>query len=115
MPSLHAIARNTRQPRAFAPWRVLTGLLSAVGVLLIGLGAHSPESHEHVHPDAAHPEHVCAITLAAAGYCDTAAPAPEVDPTSPAPALFLETPESFAWTAPEYWLIPAQAPPTDVL
>jgi hypothetical protein len=111
MLSLRSIARPARRSRAFAPWRVLTGVLTAVGVLAIGLAARSPEAHEHVHHDAAHAAHACAITLAAVGFCDTAAPAPEVARGAGAPPLFASSPETFVWSAPDYWLTPALAPP----
>ncbi|MBE2213831.1 MAG: hypothetical protein IAE82_08165 [Opitutaceae bacterium] len=111
MSSHRTTARLARRSRAFAPWRVLAGLLTALGVLAIGLAARSPETHEHVHGDAAHPEHVCAITLAATGFCDTAASAPEIAPGTRAPSLLAFSPKTFVWSAPDYWLTPALAPP----
>lgn len=90
---------------------MLAALLTTLGVLAIGLAARSPETHEHVHEDASHPEHACAITLAATGYCDTSAPTPAIAPELCAPTPAPTAPESFAWTAPGFWLAPAQAPP----
>jgi len=114
MSSRHSTATHERRSRAFTPWRLVASLLAALGVLAIGLGAASPEVHEHVHHDADHPEHVCAITLATIGFCDTAAPLPELAPDASCLDLSLPHPGSFAWTPPAYWLIPAHAPPARV-
>lgn len=111
MTSQHTSGRSARSHGACATWRVLTTLLAAAGVLLIGFAARSPAAHEHVHDDAAEPGHVCAITIAALGYCDTAAPEPQARPHAQAPLPFVATCDSFAWTAPEHWLNPSLAPP----
>lgn len=111
MCSHRATSTDERRSRAFAPWRLVAGLLAALGVLAIGLGAASLDVHEHVHDDADHPEHVCAITLATIGFCDTAAPMPGIEPGSCSLDLSHSHPGSFAWTTPAYWLMPAHAPP----
>ena len=89
----------------------MAGLLAALSVLAIGLGAASPDVHECAHHDADRPEHVCAITLATIGFCDTAAPMPAIEPGPCHLDFALPHPGSFAWTTPTYWLMPAHAPP----
>lgn len=90
---------------------MLAAVASALGILAIGLGAVSPETHEHVHADADHPEHACAITLAALGYCDTAAPAPAVLDTRAARRTAVHVPPTHAWSTPDFWLVPSHGPP----
>ncbi len=100
------------RPPAREAWRCALASVLALALVAIGLAAHSPQAHEHVHHDDAHDaDHACAITLAAAGYCDTSAPAPLVTHTTAAGTLSPPPSGSFAWTTPDYWLIPAQAPP----
>ena len=88
----------------------VAAILSAA-VLAVGLLAASPRAHGEVHHDFDAPDHACAITLAASGFCDTAAPLvlvvrSEVSLRSVAAAV-----SGFRWSAPEHWHAPAQAPP----
>lgn len=111
---MHAPTSTTFVPfrRALArSWDVAVAGLLAVAVLAIGLGAASPEMHEEVHCDADQPEHVCAITLAATGYCDTSAEPLAIADDRGTIEHLLPEPGSYAWNAPSFWLIPAQAPP----
>jgi len=84
----------------------------ALSLLTIGLVAHSPQSHEHLHGEDCHePSHACAVTLAAIGFVDTAATPPDLRaPEAPLNPLACE-PVLFRWPTPTYWLIPTHAPP----
>lgn len=106
LPHLHRFA-----PRR-AAWRAVLAGWVALAILGIGLAARSPQVHDHIHCDHAEDAaHVCAITLAAAGFCDTAASAPDLAPIGGAFAAIATRGASFAWAAPDYWLIPTHAPP----
>jgi len=112
---LHAAtaARQTTRPQARARWHRVLAATLALALLAIGLAARHPVVHEHVHHDEAHHEdHACAITLAASGFCDTAAPAPQVEPGRACVDLSFPEPGSFSWVTPAWWLVPAHAPPT---
>jgi hypothetical protein len=91
---------------------VIAALLS-IAILEVSLLAVSPHAHEEVHADADHHDHVCAVTLATQGFCDTAA----LPPVVAAPTAFardaIAIGYGYIWTAPDYWHVPAQAPPAD--
>jgi hypothetical protein len=83
----------------------------AFALLAMGALAASPHAHEGLHHDAGQPDHVCAVTLATAGFCDTSAHAPGVAPASnPAAVLFVAA-QRFTWSTPRFWHAFAQAPP----
>lgn len=64
--------------------RHFTAVVSVALVLVLNILASSPEAHEHLHPDADHADHECAVVLFAHGI----APALDV-PVVPAP-VFIE-------------------------
>jgi hypothetical protein len=104
------LTRRHRPSEPSALARVLAVTL-AFSVFALGLLAVSPQAHAAIHPDAAKADHVCAVTIAAHGFCDTVPQAP----VSQAPAVVEEisfvAPTHVVWSAPEYWHVPAQAPP----
>lgn len=91
--------------------RWLTGGLAGLVFLLSALVA-SPAFHGELHADADSPNHVCAITLAAQGYCDTTPPPMRLGGTE----ITGRTPDlssaGFDWSVPHYWHAQALAPPT---
>ncbi|MBL9215786.1 MAG: hypothetical protein JNG83_09960 [Opitutaceae bacterium] len=60
MSAVAAAPAPTRFQRWLAAWCVLT-------VLALGVFGASPQLHEHLHADAGHPDHGCAVTWFSAG------------------------------------------------
>jgi len=90
----------------------LVASMLVVAVLLLGFLAASPDAHHKIHDDAHAQSHVCAVTLAATGFCDTA---PAMPAASPERQIVFEAPAAavpFHWSTPCYWHPPAQTPPT---
>jgi hypothetical protein len=82
-----------------------------LALLQLVILAASPHAHESVHDDADHPGHVCAVTLAAAGFCDTAPATWEAhSPLTPEGAPVVGQ-AGEPWSLPDYWHRPALAPP----
>jgi hypothetical protein len=72
----------------------------------------SPKLHERVHPDANRADHMCAVTIFAAGNCEhtTAAPITIAAPAPPSAPAFL--PERLSiFTAPVGMSVLEHAPP----
>lgn len=89
------------------------GLALALAVLVFGLGLLStaPGAHEHLHHDAAHPDHVCAIELFAQGVASAVAPLALTVTWAVWAALALR-PTARRIASPAHRLPPGRAPPT---
>lgn len=109
-PNPESKVSDQARPRLPA-FRRFVGVWLALSIFALGLLAVSPRAHAAVHPDADQRDHACAVTLAAQGFCDLA---PALVAAT-APTLVVERPASPAsdqpWRAPDYWHVPAQAPP----
>lgn len=84
---------------------VLLALLAGVQAMVI-----SERLHEHVHADAQHADHQCAVTLFSSGTVDTAASAVTVPAPEAALVVFLSLPQPVLVAA-EHRLPPGRAPP----
>ncbi len=91
--------------------RRIPALLAALALVLAGLLGHSPEAHDHVHEGSHDEEHACGVTLFQIGFVDSSGAMPRIGaPDRIAAAVFPES-RGFAWSAPGFWLLPAQGPP----
>ncbi len=91
----------------------VAGWLAFAGLLALTILTASPEIHRFLHADAGNPDHVCSVTLAKLGFCDTT-PAILL-PETPAP-LFQPAPDrakTIRWSAPAFWHPPSHGPPVD--
>jgi len=80
-------------------------------VFAVGLFAVSARAHGKLHSDAGSEDHLCAVTLAIAGYCDTAATLPAVAPDQKGLPTEVSATVGFHWSVPSYWHNHSQAPP----
>lgn len=80
-------------------------------VLLLGILGASPVLHATLHADAAHADHVCAVTLFAQGVEGLGDPIFVAQPLRLHAAIFAEDADAIRWESPRYWLLPAHAPP----
>jgi hypothetical protein len=76
---------STNRGRALLP-----GFISAAFLWALALSV-SPHLHEHLHPDAAGPEHSCAVTMMTSGSYDHATHPPLLILPAPTP-YFSKTP-----------------------
>ena len=97
---------------AGAPWpRRLVATAAAVFVFAIGVVAASPALHEWLHPDAAHADHECAITLFSHGAIEPGTSAALVIVPLLLVTALTVAPEGPDLIAPRYRWSPERAPP----
>jgi hypothetical protein len=92
------------------PHRLL-GWFLAAAVLALTTFVVSPHAHAALHPDAGHSDHACPVTALQQGFSDAPPPAvlieaPAVSATSAPTEVSLHR-----WSTPDYWHVPAHAPP----
>jgi len=93
-------------------WRGLAALCLSAALFGMVLLSASPGAHAALHPDAHAPDHLCAVTLAAAGYCDTAAPLVPRPVAPPVIADQCPLPQQPASPRADLRLPPPQGPPS---
>jgi hypothetical protein len=99
---------QTRRPKRT---ELFLTVLIAVAVFAMGLIAASPELHADIHHDATDANHVCAITLASTGYCDTAATLRHFARHDATFEKLNVGRTSVFCPVPDFWHLPANGPP----
>jgi hypothetical protein len=87
-------------------------LLCIATLLLLSVLAASPALHHHIHHDADHADHHCAVTMLASGQVLLAAAAPLIV----RPMIFSwekAAEPDFVFIATDHPLLPGRAPPSD--